>query len=257
MQDILTALLRALRSLFHPRMLALVVWPIVMATLIWGGLAFFFWTDWVASLQGLIDHAAVQDFLGKHELSWAVGTVAIALAFLLLVPMGVVTALLIAAVIAMPYMLRFVAGRDYPEIEMKRGGTVLGSIWNGVAGILVFTVLWLATLPLWLFGPFAVVIPILLSAYLNQRLFRYDALADHASREEFQEVLKRAGGKMYFLGGLLGLIQFVPFLNLFLPIYIGLAYIHLCLAELRKLREILPVEPSSGAGAKERQPVLG
>ncbi|HUW51049.1 MAG TPA: EI24 domain-containing protein [Sulfuricella sp.] len=247
MQDILTALLRALRSLFHPKMLALALWPTVMAAVIWGGLAFFFWSDWVASLQGLIDHTAVQAFLSGHELGWAARTAAIALAFLLLVPMGVVTALLIAAVIAMPYMLRFVAGRDYPDIEMKHGGTVLGSIWNGVAGILVFAVLWLVTLPLWLFGPFAVAVPILLSAYLNQRLFRYDALADHATPDEFQSVLERSGGKMYLLGGLLGLVQFVPFLNLLLPIYIGLAYIHFCLAELRKLRGIPRIEPSSGA----------
>lgn len=239
MQDILAALLRALRSLIHPKMLALVLWPVVMAAIIWGGLAYFFWTDWVAGLQGLIDHAAVQQFLTEHELTWVVRAAAVTLVWLLLVPTGVATALLIAAVVVMPYLLHFVAGKDYPDVEMKRGGTVLGSIWNGVAGISVFAVLWLATLPLWLFGPFAVAIPILLSAYLNQRLFRYDALADHASREEFEQVLERSGWKMYLLGGLLGLIQFVPLLNLFLPIYIGLAYIHFCLAELRKLRGVL------------------
>lgn len=239
MQDILNALLNALKSLFHPKMLALVLWPIVLAALIWGGLALFFWSDWVAGLQGMIDHTAVQAFLGRHELTWVARTVAVALAFLLLVPMGVVTALLIAAVVAMPYMVRFVADRDYPGLEMKHGGTLLGSIWNGLGGVSVFVVLWLVTLPLWLSGPFAMVIPILLSAYLNQRLFRYDALADHASQEEYQLILERAGGKMYVLGGLLGLVQFVPFLNLFLPIYIGLAYIHFCLVELRKLRAIV------------------
>lgn len=245
MQDILTALLRALHSLAHPKMLAVVLWPIVMAAIIWGGLAYFFWADWVAGLQGMIDHASVQQFLTEHELTWVVRAVAVMLVWLLLVPTGVATALLIAAVIVMPYLLHFVAGRDYPDVEMKRGGTVLGSVWNGVAGVSVFAVLWLATLPLWLFGPFAVAIPILLSAYLNQRLFRYDALADHASREEYEQVLERSGWKMYLLGGLLGLIQFVPLLNLFLPIYIGLAYIHFCLAELRKLRGVLPVGPSS------------
>lgn len=247
MRDILTAMLRALRSLFHPRMLALTLWPVAMATLLWGGLAYFFWADWVAGLQGLIDQTAVQAFLNGHELDWLARTAAMMLAFLLLVPMGVATALLIAAVIVMPYMLRFVAGKDYPDIEMKHGGTVLGSVWNGVAGIAVFIVLWLVTLPLWLFGPFAILVPILLSAYLNQRLFRHDALADHASREEFETILERAGGKMYLLGGLLGLIQFVPFLNLLLPIYIGLAYIHFCLAELSKLRESAPIEPASSA----------
>lgn len=236
MQEILNALLKALKSLLHPKMLALVLWPVVLAAILWGGLAFFFWSDWVAGLQGLIDHTAVHDFLGRHELAWVARAAATLLAFLVLVPLGVATALLIAAVVAMPYMVRFVAGRDYPGLEMKRGGTVLGSVRNGLAGVAVFVVLWLFTLPLWLSGPLALLVPIALSAYLNQRLFRYDALADHASREEYQQVMERAGGRMYVLGGLLGLMQFVPFLNLFLPIYIGLTYIHFCLAELQTLR---------------------
>ncbi|GAO37093.1 membrane protein [Sulfuricella sp. T08] len=236
MQEILNALLKALKSLFHPKMLALVLWPVVLAAILWGGLAFFFWSDWVAGLQGLIDHAAVHDFLGRHELAWVARAAATTLAFMVLVPLSVVTALLIAAVVAMPYMLRFVAEKDYPGMQMKRGGTVLGSIWNGLAGVFVFAVLWLLALPLWLFGPFALLVPVFLSAYLNQRLFRYDALADHASRDEYLQVVERAGGRMYVLGGLLGLVQFVPFLNLFLPIYIGLAYIHFCLAELQTLR---------------------
>ncbi|MBU1691991.1 MAG: EI24 domain-containing protein [Gammaproteobacteria bacterium] len=242
MREILNALLKALKSLFQPKMLALVLWPVVLATILWGGLAFFFWSDWVAGLQGLIDHAAVHDFLGRHELSWVARAAATTLAFMVLVPLGVVTALLIAAVVAMPYMVRFVAERDYPGMAMKRGGTMMGSIWNGLAGVFVFAVLWLLALPLWLFGPFALLVPVFLSAYLNQRLFRYDALADHASREEYQQVVERAGGRMYVLGGLLGLVQFVPFLNLLLPIYIGLAYIHFCLAELHALRTGIAIE---------------
>jgi len=93
------------------------------------------------------------------------------------------------------------------------------------------------SLPLWLFSPFALVLPIILMAYLNQRLFRYDALADHASAEEYEQVIERATPKLYLLGALVGLLQFVPLLNLFAPIYVGLAFIHLCLAELRQLRE--------------------
>jgi CysZ protein len=242
MQEILNALLKGLKSLLQPKMLALVLWPVVLSAILWGGLAFFFWSDWVAGLQSLIDHTAVHDFLGRHELAWVARAAATTLAFLVIVPLGVVTALLVAAVVAMPYMVRFVAGRDYPGMEMKRGGTVLGSVWNGLAGVVVFAVLWLLALPLWLFGPFALLVPVFLSAYLNQRLFRYDALADHASREEYQQVVERAGGRMYVLGGLLGLMQFVPFLNLLLPIYIGLAYIHFCLAELHLLRTGIAAE---------------
>jgi hypothetical protein len=85
-------------------------------------------------------------------------------------------------------MLNFVVARDYPELEMKHGGTFMGSVWNGLIAVGVFLIIWIITLPLWLI-PFGVlVVPTLLSAYLNQRLFMYDALMDHASREEFEQI---------------------------------------------------------------------
>jgi amino acid transporter len=100
-------------------------------------------------------------------------------------PMILITALLISAILAMPLIVSFVAARDYPDLEKRRGGTIAGSILNALVAVLVFAALWIATLPLWLTGFLAPVIPLLLSAYLNQRLFRYDALSDHASDESF------------------------------------------------------------------------
>lgn len=43
--------------------------------------------------------------------------------------------------------------------------------------------------------------------------------------------------RLYLLGALVGVLQFVPLLNLVSPVYIGLAYIHLCLSELKQLRQ--------------------
>jgi CysZ protein len=79
-------------------------------------------------------------------------------------------------------------------------------------------------------------VPTLLSAYLNQRLFVYDSLTDHASAEEYAQIKERAQGRMFGMGGLLGFVHYIPVLNFFTPIYIGLAFIHLSLAELQRLR---------------------
>jgi len=147
-----------------------------------------------------------------------------------------VTALLVTSVLAMPVMVKHVGARNYSRLEQKHGGTVLGSLWNALVATAIFILLWLVTLPFWLFGLPAVVLPVLLSAYLSQRLFRYDALAEHASLDEFERVLERSGIRLYVLGAILALIQFVPVLNLFSPVYIGLAYIHFCLGELQQLR---------------------
>jgi hypothetical protein len=38
------------------------------------------------------------------------------------------------------------------------------------------------------------------------------------------------------LGILLGMVQFVPLLNFFAPVFTGLAFIHFCLGKLRDRR---------------------
>jgi uncharacterized protein involved in cysteine biosynthesis len=76
-----------------------------------------------------------------------------------------------------------------------------------------------------------------LSAYLNQRLFRYDALSDHADAAEMARIFEHARGRLFLLGLVTGVIYFIPPFNLVAPVFAALAFIHLCLAELERLRE--------------------
>jgi len=80
------------------------------------------------------------------------------------------------------------------------------------------------------------VLPPVLSGFLNQRLFRYDALAEHASAEEYRAVLARAHGRLYLLGILLAFVYYIPLVNLAAPVLSALAFTHFCLAELARLR---------------------
>jgi len=239
MKDVLTALQRALFSLFHPRMLLLMIWPMAAAMLLWGSLSLMFWGDWVAFLSQWLAGSSLGPYLDSGA-SWVAGSAVALLLLLTLLPLTYATALLLTALFAMPSMVRHVAGRDYPGLEEKHGGSNLGSAWNGFVAMAVFLGLWLITLPVWLVSPLAPALPLLLGAYLNQRLFRYDALAEHASQEEFEDLVEQAAGRLYLLGALLAVVQFVPVLNFFAPVYIGLAFIHLCLAELARLRQEKP-----------------
>lgn len=236
MQSIAAALIAALRTLFVPRMLVLMVWPMLGALLFWLGLAFLFWGSWHAVVAQWLASTPAEQWIASGFLAVASGYLISLVLVMLLVPAIYVTALVITAVFAMPAMVDEVASRHYPELERKHGGTTAGSVVNSVIAIAVYCLTWLLTLPLWLISPLAIALPIILSAYLNQRLFRYDALAEHASREEFDSVIERATGKLYVMGAIVGLLQFVPVLNLFSPVYIGLAFVHLCLAELDQLR---------------------
>ncbi len=238
MDTILDALGKGLKSQLQPKMLVLVLWPMLLALLFWGGVFWWFWDVWAGGLVVLTQEVGLEPRLAEWGFAWVAHWLITLLLLSLLLPAVYVTSLLFAAVFAMPVMLNFVVARDYPELEMKHGGTFVGSVWNGLLVVGVFLILWIITLPLWLI-PFGVlVVPTLLSAYLNQRLFMYDALMDHANREEFEQIKARANGRLFGLGAMLGFVHYIPILNFFTPIYIGLAYIHFCLGELQRLREV-------------------
>ncbi len=236
MQAILDALGRAFKSLFHPKMLVLTLWPMLLSLLFWGGLFWWFWDAWVGDLTRLSQGYGVEDRLTNWGFAWVAHWLVSLLLFSMMLPAIYVTSLLFTAIFVMPTMLNFVAERDYPELEKKRFGTNLGSVWSAVVAVVVFLLLWVLTLPLWLI-PFGVfIVPTLLSAYLNQRLFIYDALTDHADRAEFDQIKERTQGRQFGMGALLGFVHYIPVLNFFTPIYIGLAFIHFNLTELRRMR---------------------
>lgn len=234
MSDIIAALLGAAKSLFHPKILAIVLWPVLFALVLWGALAWLFWADWLSTLHGWVQPAEL--WLNQYDFSWLASMLSVTLLVLMITPLALTTALLIAAVMAMPMMVRHVAQRDYPELEYKRGGTVWGSVLNALIAVVVYVGLWIISLPFWLAAGLGAIFSLLLTAYLNQRLFRYDALAEHASREEFDTILTRSSGSLYAMGLILACLHFVPVVNLFSPIYTGLAYIHLGLNKLKQLR---------------------
>ena len=68
-------------------------------------------------------------------------------------------------------------------------------------------------------------------------MFRYDALAEHASASELDAVLRENRTRLLGLGLVLAPLSLIPIVNiLVLPIYAGIAYTELCLAELAALR---------------------
>lgn len=236
MNDILRALGAAFRSLLHPKMLALTVWPMMVALVLWVGLAWVYWDAWSQAIGGWLAGSVVGEWLPRRGLIDVVHYSAVALLCALLAPGILLTAVLIAAMIEMPLIVAFVAARHYPALEKRRGGSAAGSVVNALVTVLFFVVLWVVTLPLWLTGVLAPVLPVVLSAYLNQRLFRYDALSEHASAEEYALILRARSGRMYVLGLLLALLYVVPLLNLMVPVLSGLAFTHFGLAELARLR---------------------
>ncbi len=235
-KHIIAALAAAFRTIRHPKMLLLVLWPMLVAAGGWLFLGIVFWHAWLADLTGMLQAVVPASWFANGYAAGASHLLLGLILFILLVMAVHITALLITAIFAMPAMVNHVAKRDFPELEEKKGGTFAGSLKNTLIAFAIYLVLLAVSLPFWLIAPLAAILPVLLTAWLNQRLFRYDALAEHASAEELRRIGGHATTPYVVLGAVAGLVQFVPVANLFLPVYMGLAFTHYCLGALQRVR---------------------
>lgn len=236
MTPILDALSRAFRDLFQFKVLLIVIWPIVAAALLWLVAGVVFWDTFSGWIESGLTYLGIQAWLEGMEPRWVANAIQAVLHLILFVPLVFVTALVLTALFAMSALIRLVADRHYPQLRRASGGSVAGNLLNAILAIGIFIAIWLFTLPLWLIGA-GVAVPFIAATYLNQRLFRYDALAEHASREEMQALFATYQSSWWALGLLTGLLQFVPLLNVFAPVVTALVFIHFGLARLTELRQ--------------------
>lgn len=242
-----TALVKALASLLQPKMLWLMVWPMLVALIVWLTLALLYWGQALAWIDVHLQQSALYEWTISiwpfRLLAAWIGWLLLLLAF---VPLVLITAVLIIGVAAMPAMVAHVGEDAYPELARNRGGTVGGSLWNAAVALFVLAVLCLVTLPLWVIPPLWPAIPVVLLGYFNQRIYRYDALAEHGSAGEIDELIRRHRGELFLLGVALALIGHIPVIGWFMPVYGGLAFIHYGLERLRELRG----QPIEGAATR-------
>ena len=231
--SIARSLLYAAGNVLHPRMLWLMLWPMLVALLVWGSSAFFLWVRTAQRLAAWLERGLDWALAWAHLDLQAVSLVAAnVLLFLAFVPLVYLTALFILSLFGMQKMVEHVAERDFPALERRRGGGVAGTGWNGLAAFLGMIGLAVLSVPFWFFPPLWPVIPVLILGWVNQRLLRYDALAEHADAGEMARIFRSRRGPLYVLGALLALAAYVPIVGLLAPVLFGLAFIHYLLSAL-------------------------
>jgi uncharacterized protein involved in cysteine biosynthesis len=214
MPSIARAWSRALRSQFTGHILMLSLLPLLLSVALWGGLMYLFMQpllDWLhgmfADYGGFATSGSILAFLGLAALKTMVVPMA---AMLLLLPLMIVTSLVFMGVVAMPSIARHVERRNYPALERREGGSMLGSLAVNVGAILVFIVLWLLTLPLYAFPPLALLAHALLWGWLTAKVMSYDALAAHASVDERRQLVRERRSSLLAIGTLSGLAGSLP-----------------------------------------------
>ena len=235
------ALLYGFANLLHPRMLWLMLWPMLVAIAFLGALALAFGGRLVAALAALFGRW-LEPAAGWIRLDFGDVTViaAYVVVFLLIVPLVYLTALFILGIFGMPKMVDHVAERSFPTLERKRGGSTAGSVWNACVALGGMLALFVVSLPLWLLPPLWPLIPLGIFAWVNQRLLRYDAAAEHADRNEMSRLFRERRSALLLLGLALALIAYVPFVGFIAPVVFGLAFIRYLLGALEQLRATAP-----------------
>jgi uncharacterized protein involved in cysteine biosynthesis len=239
----MSALLRAaglaIRDLFKPGILWHALWPVLVSVALWTVIAYVAWTPARMHLLAMIpDWPWLTTRFSDWQVvsSWLL-TVALVLA---MVPLVYLTTLILLAAFALPRMIAIVGADDYADLEKLGGGTlrVLGSsIIHTTKAILIFLLGWLLTLPFLLIPGVLLVMSIFWLAWLNQRTFRFDALAEHATPAERDAIVRKDHRTLYVAGGLSALMTYIPVINLLAPAWTALVFVHLCLGRLRVQRQ--------------------
>lgn len=241
-RGVAAALLNAFATLLHPRVLWLMVWPVLVALAAWSLVALFLWTKTAIWLGGALKRW-LESAVFFVSLDFSTGSLVAAhvILFLLFVPLVYLTALFILGVFGMDELVDIVGRRRFPELKRREGGTLAGSAWNGVVAVAGMLGLFALSLPLWIFPPLWPVIPVAVMGWVNQRVLRYDALARHAQADEMRRIFAERGRSLYALGVVLALLAYVPLLGFLAPVLFGLVFVHFLLAELQALRSA-PIE---------------
>ncbi len=263
MKQILDAFWRAAAYCLHPRVIALSLVPLVLMVAIAGVFGYFFWESTVAAINAWL---LGSDWLARG-IGWLEGmgfgglkaAIAPLLVILAATPLVVIGSLMFVAFLMTPAMVSLVAERRFDKLERKKGAGIMASVFWSLGSVLVAVPLLIVSIPLWLIPPLILIVPPLIWGWLTYRVMAFDALADHASKEERREVMKRHRPQLLGMGVVAGYLGAAPTLLwasgvmfvVFAPIFIvaaiwvytlvfafsSLWFAHFCLAALQTLRE--------------------
>jgi hypothetical protein len=237
----LNAFLKALLSQLHPRMLALLAVPFVVCLIVFGLVAGFAWTPMSAMVSARMLEPSTN--IGKAY-QWAASmgfagikdVLMIAIAFLFFAPLAFVLGLAVTAAVAMPAVVRFLGSGGYKDVHLDGSFSLAASLTNSVLALAVFLLVYLLSIPLWLFPLVGLIVPWLCWSWLTARIMRFDSLLEHATPAERTAIIDANRVQYFLLGMVLSALNFVPLMVLVTPVLSALAFGHFSLHKLRELR---------------------
>lgn len=205
---------RAVAYCLHPRVIALSFLPLVIMVALSLGLGYFFWEPAVDSVRAALEASDLMKSVWGWLQGMGAGNLKTVVAPLVVIfavtPVIVVLSLLMVAAFMTPALAKLVAERRFPVLERKRGGSLAASIAWSLGSTLLALVALIVSLPLWLVPPLILILPPLIWGWLTYRVMAFDALSEHASREERRLLFRRHRGWLLGIGVLTGYLGAAP-----------------------------------------------
>ena len=198
----------------HPRVIVLSLLPLGLMVLLAAVFGYFYWDAAVAWTREALDAwpllASFWGWIGRLFSGDVTAMLAPLLVVFAATPLIVVVSLLIVAGFMAPALTRLVAERRFPSLEQKRGASFIGSIARSLGLTLLALLALVVSMPLWLIPPLVLILPPLIWGWLTYRVMSYDALAEHASPEERDELLRIHRLPLLGVGVLCGYLGAAP-----------------------------------------------
>jgi hypothetical protein len=214
MGKLLDSFWRAAMYCLHPRVIALSVLPLVIMAALSLGLGYFFWEGTVAAIRNNLDSYELVSSMVRWLEGLGLSNLRVVMAPVLLlfmaIPVIVIVSLLFVALFMTPSMVALVAERRFPQLERKKGGSMVASLFWSLGSTLLAVIALVLSIPLWLVPPLILILPPLIWGWLTYRVMSYDAMVDHASSEERRQIFREHRVQLLGIGIISGYLGAAP-----------------------------------------------
>jgi Etoposide-induced protein 2.4 (EI24) len=279
MNLMLNSFWRAAAYCLHPRVIALSFLPLIIMVGLALGVGYFFWEpvlEWVRlSLDSFGWMTTIWTWLQNNGMGSLKTVLVPLLVIFAITPLVVILSLILVALLMTPAMVSLVAERRFPKLERKKGASFTGMVGWSFSSTLIAILAMLVSIPLWFIPPLILIVPPLIWGWLTYRVMSFDAIAEHASKQERKELMKNHRGNLLVIGVISGYLGAAPSLVwasgalfaaafvILVPIAIwiytlvfgfaSLWFSHYCLAALAQMRAEKVTAEATAEAAKVEQ----
>lgn len=241
------SIVSTLRSFFYPQVLLLTFLPLLISLVVVVLGIWISWDFWMSLFESgplayqpywfwLLGHSPEWLHPVLHFFSAVAPWVLLFGLFAMSYPIVIGLNLVFVSILASTYLVKFIAARSYGDLQAQGRPRLLEGLMNTISSVGLFLLYWFLTLPLWLIPGAALVLPFLLTAWLNRRICSFDTLTDFATDEEMKRVRSENSEVGFVVGLLAAAVNFLPMAFFISPVVTMLGFIHLNLESLRQLR---------------------